>query len=414
MSPRRTSLLAWSVAGVSLALYLASVPLYLLSSSDSVPGTIFELLGGALFLAFPVVGALIAARRPENSIGWVLLVAGLLWNLSGAMDYYYEYNAASPGSVPFPIGIAAINSWLWVPAVGLLGTYAFLLFPDGRLPSRRWRPLAWLSGLVIALLSIQIGLTPGPLEGLEGVRNPFGVLPFSWMTNVAYILVPPFLSCMLLSVFSLVLRYRRSRGEERQQIKWIAFAASVVGLLYLIAMIGSIVYPQETWFAPGSPLWQILVEYAAIMSFTLVPTAIGFAVLRYRLYDIDLVINRALVYGSLTASLALVYVGSVVTLQYAFRLLSGGGSQLVIVASTLAIAALFNPFRRRIQSFVDRRFYRSKYDARKTLEAYSYRLRDETDLEALNAELVSVVRETMQPKQVSLWLRASEHRGTAE
>ena len=405
MSPRRTSLLAWSLAGVSLALYLASVPLYMLSSSDAVPGIIFELLGGALFLAFPVVGSLIAARRPENSIGWVLLVAGLLWNLSGAMDYYYEYNAASPGSVPFPIGIAAINSWLWVPAVGLLGTYAFLLFPDGRLPSRRWRPLAWLSGSVIVLLSVQVGFTPGPLEGPEDVPNPFGVLAFPGMESVPYILAPLFLLSMLLSVFSLVLRYRRSRGEERQQIKWIAFASSTVGLLYLIAMTGSIVYPQPTWFAPGSPPWLIALEYAAIMSFTLVPTAIGFAVLRYRLYDIDLVINRTLVYGSLTVSLALVYVGSVVTLQYLFRLLSGGGSQLVIVASTLAIAALFNPLRHRIQRSVDRLFYRSKYDAAKTLEAFSTKLRDETDLETLSGDLVAVTRETMQPAHASLWLK---------
>ena len=405
MSPRRTSLLAWSLAGVSLALYLASVPLYLLSSSDAVPGIIFELLGGALFLAFPVVGALIAVRRPENYIGWVLLAAGLLWNLSGAMDYYYEYNAASPGSVPFPIGIAAINSWLWVPAVGLLGTYAFLLFPDGRLPSRRWRPLAWLSGSVIVLLSVQVGFTPGPLEGLEDVPNPFGVLAFPGMESVPYILAPLFLLCMLLSVFSLVLRYRRSRGEERQQIKWIAFASSTVTLLYLIAMTGSIVYPQPTWFAPGSPPWLIALEYAAIMSFTLVPTAIGFAVLRYRLYDIDLVINRALVYGSLTVSLALVYVGSVVTLQYLFRLLSGGGSQLVIVASTLAIAALFNPLRRRIQRSVDRLFYRQKYDVAKTLEAFSTKLRDETDLETLSGDLVAVTRETMQPAHASLWLK---------
>jgi hypothetical protein len=209
---------------------------------------------------------------------------------------------------------------------------------------------------------------------------------------------------MLASVISLVMRYRRSRGEERQQIKWIAFAASFVGLLYLIAMVCAFIFPSGAWFQAGSPLWLDLLGYAALSSFTLVPIAIGFAVLRYRLYEIDIIINRTLVYGSLTISLALVYVGLVVSLQYVFRALAGGDSQLVIVASTLAIAALFNPLRRRNQSFIDRRFYRRKYDARKTLEQFSSKLRDETDLNALRADILAVVRETMQPEHVSFWL----------
>jgi hypothetical protein len=220
--------------------------------------------------------------------------------------------------------------------------------------------------------------------------------------------------CMLASVISLVMRYRRSRGEERQQIKWIAFAASFVGLLYLIAMVCAFIFPSGAWFQAGSPLWLDLLGYAALSSFTLVPIAIGFAVLRYRLYEIDIIINRTLVYGSLTISLALVYVGLVVSLQYVFRALTGGDSQLVIVASTLAIAALFNPLRRRIQSFIDRRFYRSKYDARRTLEEFGARLRDETDLDSLSEDLVGVVRETVRPAQVSLWLRPSARIDTNE
>ena len=406
MNPRRTWLLAWSLAGLSVIVFVAGIPLYMLTSPAGVTGTIGELLGGSLFLAFPVVGALIAARRPRNPIGWILLADGLLWNLSGTMDYYSDYGAASSGSLPFVVGMATINNWLWVPAVGLLGTYAFLLFPDGKLPSRRWLPLAWLSGAMIVLVGIQVGLTPGQLEGLEGVRNPWGVLVFPWMKSMPYLLVPLFLLCMVLSVFSLVLRFRRSRGEKRQQIKWIAFGASLVGFLYLIAMLGSIVYPQETWFAPGSPRWLIVLEYAALLSFPVIPTAIGFAVLRYRLYDIDVVINRALVYGSLTATLVLIYFGGVATIQTLFRTLTGQEQQpqLAVVVSTLAIAALFNPLRTRIQSFIDRRFYRRKYDAAKTLEGFSARLRDEIDLEALGGDLVSVVRETMQPEHVSLWL----------
>jgi hypothetical protein len=281
----------------------------------------------------------------------------------------------------------------------------FLLFPEGMLPSGRWRPLAWLSGLVIVLLCIGVGLAPGPLQNLGGIRNPFGLEGYLWVETATYIVLPLLPICMLASVFSLVIRYRRSSGEERQQIKWIAFAASFVGLLYLFAMVFTFVFPSWAWLQPGSPLWLDLLGYAALISFTLVPIAVGFAVLRYRLYEIDIIINRTLVYGSLTISLALVYVGLVISLQYVFRALTGGDSQLVIVASTLMIAALFNPLRRLLQSFIGRRFYRKKYDARKTLEEFSARLRDETDLEQLNADLLSTVRETMQPEHVSLWLR---------
>lgn len=403
-------LLAWSVAGLCAAMFVASVPLLVLARSAHVPSsweanlTVGNLLGGALFLIFPLVGALIASRRPRNAIGWILLADGLLWMFLGMTDYYGLYGVARPGSVPFPVMVAGINNFMWVPAVVLLGTYVFLLFPDGRLPSRRWRPLAWLSGVVIVVLCIGVGLTPGPLQNLGGIRNPFGLEGNPWVEIAGYFL-PLLPLCMLASVFSLVMRYRRTRGEVRQQIKWIALAASFVGLLYLTAMVFALVFPSGAWFQAGSPLWLDLLGYAALTSFTLVPVAIGFAVLRYRLYEIDIIINRTLVYGSLTISLALVYVGLVVSLQYVFRALTGGDSQLVIVASTLVIAALFNPLRRRIQSFIDRRFYRSKYDARKTLEEFGARLRDETDLDSLSADLVGVVRETVRPAQVSLWLR---------
>jgi hypothetical protein len=412
--------LAWSLAALSVAMFVASVPLLVLARSADIPSrweanlTAGDFLGWVIFLIFPLVGALIASRRPRNAIGWILLAEGLLWMFLGLTDYYGLYGVARPGSVPFPVGVAAVNNFMWVPAVGLLGTYVFLLFPDGRLPSRRWRPLAWLSGTVIVLVSILVGLSPGPLQNLGGIRNPFALEGYPWLENIAYILLSLLPLCMVASVLSLVMRYRRSRGEERQQIKWIAFAASFVGLLYLIAMVCAFIFPSGAWFQAGSPLWLDLLGYAALRSFTLVPIAVGFAVLRYRLYDIDVVINRTLVYGSLTISLALVYVGMVVSLQYVFRALTGGESQLVIVASTLAIAALFNPLRGHIQSFIDRRFYRSKYDATKTLEEFGARLRDETDLDSLSEDLVGVVRETVRPAQVSLWLRPSGRTGTNE
>jgi hypothetical protein len=216
---------------------------------------------------------------------------------------------------------------------------------------------------------------------------------------------------MLASALSLVLRYRRSRGEVRQQIKWIAFAASFMGLLYLgIMSAGTVIWlisaPETSSDLGTQSLWGALLEDVMVLSFAGVPVAIGFAVLRYRLYDIDLLINRTLVYGTLTVVLAATYFGGVVGLQYVFRTLTGQGSQLAIVASTLAIAALFNPLRGWVQGFVDRRFYRRKYDAAKTLAAFNARLRDETDLDTLGRDLMGVVMDAIQPEHVSLWLRS--------
>jgi hypothetical protein len=320
------------------------------------------------------------------------------------------YGLAKPGSVPFPVVIYALGQWLWVPTVGLLAIYLALLFPDGRLPSRRWRPLAWLSGVVIVLVSVTQGLVPGPLPELGGVRNPFGLEGQPWVADVTNAVLVLFLLCILVSAVSLILRYRHSRGEERQQIKWIAFAASFVGMGFVSAMISGIIvffFAPESWGTVNTPpLWFDLLFSVVLLSFGGVPIAVGFAVLRYRLYEIDFLINRTLVYGSLTATLALIYFGGVATTQAIFRALTGQEEQpqLAIVASTLVIAALFNPLRHRIQGFIDRRFYRRKYDARKTLEAFSARLRNETDLEALNTELLGVVGETMQPVHVSMWL----------
>src|ERR671910_3452863 len=184
---RAASLLAWSLAGLSVAMYVASVPLLVLARSADIPSsweanlTVGNLLGGVIFLIFPLVGALIASRRPRNAIGWILLAEGLLWMFLGMTDYYGPYGVARPGTVPFPVGVAGVNNFLWVPTVGLLGTFVFLLFPDGRLPSRRWRPLAWLSGVVILLVSILVGLSPGQLQNLGGVQNPFELQGYPWI-----------------------------------------------------------------------------------------------------------------------------------------------------------------------------------------------------------------------------------------
>jgi len=359
-------------------MFIASVALYFLTQSMHLPGswitagTIGELLVLVPFLAFPLVGALVASIRPYNPIGWICLVAGLLWMLMILSESYSEYGLARPGSVPFPVTVyALLYAWLWVPAVGLMGIYLILLFPDGRLPSKRWRPLVWFSGALIVLESAAIFLTPGPLD-LEQVQNPFGLEGHPWVNAVALVALPLLALCMVASAFSLVLRYRHSGGEVRQQIKWIAFAGSFMGLLYFGTMsVGSALWllsgPETPADLGSRSWWGVLLENVMVLSFAGVPVAIGFAVLRYRLYDIDFIINRALVYGSLTAMLALVYFGGVMGLQTIFRGLTGQESTLAVVASTLAIAALFGPLRRRVQAFVDRRFYRRKYDAAKTL-----------------------------------------------
>jgi ABC-type Co2+ transport system permease subunit len=252
--------------------------------------------------------------------------------------------------------------------------------------------------LAIALsvvASVYFALLPGEVSDVAGVANPLGIeslRPIGRVMDV--VLTVLFLVAVLCSVASLMVRFRRSRGEERQQMKWLTYAAAAMFAVLLIVMP-----------LPDDATWYPVVDSLTSLVFGGMPVAVGIAVLRYRLYEIDLLINRTLVYGALTALLVTVYVGGVVLLQGAFRALTGQESQLAIVASTLAVAALFNPLRRRIQAFIDRYFYRRKYDARKTLEAYSAKLRDETNLEALNTELVGVVRETMQPAHVSLWLR---------
>jgi hypothetical protein len=268
---------------------------------------------------------------------------------------------------------------IWVPGFILVFTYAPLLFPDGRLPSRRWRPVAWISAVpfvIFVLLAIR----------------PDGYMLVGLLGTLGDAMIPFVLLCGLVCLISLVVRFWRAQGIQRQQIKWFAYAIAVT---LTVQVLSSYLYD-----GPIAALLSLLVAPS-------VPTAVGIAVLRYRLYDIDILINRTLVYGSLTAMLAAVSFGGVAATQAIFRTLTGQEQQpqLAIVVSTLVIAALFNPLRRRIQAFIDRRFYRRKYDARKTLEAFSAKLRDETDLDALNEDLVGVVRETMQPAHVSLWLR---------
>jgi hypothetical protein len=412
--------MAWSLAGLCVAGFLAGVALHALarsaqetrgSSAISDADTLRIVIFNVSFLVYPLVGALIASRRPRNTVGWICIAIGLLSTVVFLIEEYVAYSVVRPGSDPFVAAVVALTQWAWVLPIGLLGTYLLLLFPDGKLPSERWRPLAWLSGVVIVSLGAANVLAPGPLTNLEGMRNPFGLEGAPWLVGATEGLSLLFGACILASAMSLVSRYRRSGGAVREQLKWIALAGSILGAQLFLGIILGFLFVRGSMTPEGvvaaPPVWFQLLMYTFILGFASFPVAIGFAVLKYRLYDIDLLINRTLVYGALTATLVSVYFGGVAATQTLLRALTGAEEQpqLAIVVSTLVIAALFTPLRRRLQSFIDRRFYRRKYDARRTLEAFSSTLRDETDLEALNDELVGVVEETMQPAHVSMWLR---------
>jgi hypothetical protein len=398
MSTQTASKLAWALCVLSLALTALSLLLLVLNLShpnthiyapwlDNTVNTVF----------FSTVGALVASRRPENPVGWLLCLYGLVISISYSCAEYAIYALlAEPNSLPAGEAMAWIVSWV-LPIIIGLSAFLYLLFPTGRLPSRRWRWVAWLTGVLVLAGVISSAFSSGALMGVLGpIRNPLGVEGFtSIYTALLYIIYTVALGAVVLSVF---MRLRHALGVERQQIKWFAYAAagSVIagGVAYLIPIV------------VDTPLWFERMGFALNIAFIpAIPIAIGIAILRYRLYDIDIIINRTLVYGSLTATLVALYFVGIVVLQRVFVFLTGEQSTLAVVASTLLIAALFNPLRRRIQSFIDRRFYRRKYDAAKTLQGFSAQLRDETDLEALSDDLVGVVRETMQPAHVSLWLR---------
>ena len=415
--------LAWTLAGISVAMYAAGFVFAFLTLGVANPvkqassGGIGGLLLFLPFLAFPIVGALIASKRPENPIGWICLTAGLSWMFTAVGDPMTAYSVARIGSAPGPVMLDALTMWSWSLPLGLQGTFMVMLFPNGRLPSRRWRPLAWLSGAAILLVSVALTVEPGPLPYRGGVRNPLGIEGRPWIEAVSSACLVLLALCIVASAVSLVWRYRRSDRETRQQIKWLAFAASFVGAAYANVLITGLFFAPETFSDEGEgPIWISLIFIMVLISFAGIPTAIGFAVLKYRLYEIDIIINRALVYGSLTVSLAAVYFVVVAGTQTAFRALTGQEQQpqLAVVVSTLVIAALFNPLRRRIRGFIDRRFYRRKYDASRILAAYGTRLRDELDLKTLSDDLLKVVGDTVQPTHASLWLRSSDGTPPAE
>ncbi len=402
MSARASFWLAWSLWALSVGLAALSLLLLVLNlSHPDVHVYDYWLENTLSAVLFSTVGTIVASRRAENPVGWLFCLLGLTFSIGHfSSQYAIHAQLAQPDLLPAGGALAWISSWILPPIIGLQ-VFSFLLFPTGRLPSSRWIWLACLTVAFVVAGVISSAFAFGANAGLGPVQNPLGIEGFLDVYD-AVLLVSSLLYVAV--AYSLFVRLRRAGGVERQQIKWLAYA--------VVATVGGTTIAYSIPDTINTPLWFEWAGYALLIATTpAIPISIGIAILRYRLYDIDRIINRTLVYGSLTVSLALVYFGGVASLQGLLRALTGQGPQLAIVASTLAIAALFNPLRRRIQSFIDRRFYRRKYDAAKTLEGFSARLRDETDLDELSSDLERVVREAMQPEHVSLWLRKSEEAG---
>ncbi len=401
MGTKRTVWLAWALCGLTtfLAVVLFGVDLLRVPGSRNV----LQLANDALFsLALPVVCAIVAAlivsSQPRNTIGWLLMVPVGLFLVGGPIEEYIQRVALSAPDPTLPLLLIVwFSGWSWVLLIFPL-LYILLLFPHGKPPTPRWR---WVSvaGIAWAALFVLIVTFSQPLNSNTTpnltLPNPIGILGDT-LEVLSNVWVTGLLVLAVLCVAALFAHYRRANETEREQIKWLLYACAVFVVLYVGGTVSGLT--DSTGLA--AYIWNVSFG----LSLVAFPAAIGVAILRYRLFDIDVIIRRTLVYGTLTAVLALTYLGSVVILQHLFRVFIGERSQLVIVATTLAIAALFQPLRRRIQTFIDRRFYRRKYDATHMLQAFSVRCRDEVDINRLTGELLTTVEETLQPAHVSLWL----------
>jgi hypothetical protein len=397
---RTTARLAWLACGVALMLLTAGLVLLWTSPDGPLPEgyasraeqaiTLVSLLGP------PLLGGLLAARRPANPYGWLWVAYGLGWAVVGFTNAYAIYVSASgDGMLRWASSIAWMGNVAFVPLIGLTALI-LLLFPDGRPPSPRWRWVTRAIGVTVVVTTVAGALLPAD-EG-DPIGNPLAVQGSieALADTVVNLGITALFLAILLSAVSLLLRFRRARGLQRQQLKWLAYGGGFLAAYILLDMISQV--------PPG--LVDALIE---ALTFGALYVGVGMAVLRYRLYDIDRLINRTLVYGLLTALLAGVYAGAVLVLGQVFGGVGGDPPSWAVAGATLAVAALFRPARRRIQAVVDRRFNRRKYDAARTVEAFSRRLRDELDLDALSAELLAVVDQTMQPSTASLWLRPSAY-----
>jgi hypothetical protein len=387
--------LAWVLPIATLALEAEAITAAIASREDKA---IWLVATFAITMpAFAIVGGLISSRLPENAIGWLLSTIGLAFALVVACSTTSRWGGVS-GHVPLSaLGWIDLGSNAWVVGLGLIGTQLAPRLPDGRLPSERWRWFSRITIILIAVSLVGMATQPGRVEDVAGTSNPVGNAVTAPMASAFLLVILSF----VVGIGGLVMRYRRSSGHDRAQLRWVAFSGAVFIGVYLFTqvMLSFVVDENGTVGNVVTSITQV--------AFAAFPIGIGFAVLRQDLYDIDVVINRALVYGALTAALAGVYLGSVLLLQLLLQRFTEG-SGLAVAASTLATAALVRPARARIQGAVDRRFFRRKYDATRTLEQFGSRLRDEVDLDTLTDELRGVVADTMQPAHVRVWVRPQE------
>jgi hypothetical protein len=390
VSRRWTTWLAWGLWLAALAICVGDVIVAHANGLSARTIATSDGFGITFGIFFPMAGALVASRRPENPLGWILLLAGLTEALEALAHRWAQHTlVVSPGSLPFGHLAAWLQSFIWIG--GLLSLpLALALFPHGRLLSRRWRWIPAFAFVPIALFlvgAVQVWSYPSLqlLRDTQLSRVPAAMR----LANSTFFLIPV---AVVGAIVSAVIRFRRSSGEERAQLKWVTYAMALAGTEYLVSV------GRDAHLYSFSPVFDLV-------AIPLVPTAIVVAILKYRLYDIDRIINRTLVYGALTALLAGVYVGIAVGLG---SLVGSNASSLVIAGATLVVAALFRPARRAIQGLIDRRFYRRKYDAARTLEEFAARLRDEVDIGELESHLLDVVDATMQPAHVGLWLRPAE------
>ncbi len=413
--PGHTAAWAWVVFAATSALWVVAVVTAWatrdLEGSESLGSSGADLLVtvgiAVVLLMFPVAGVVIATRQPANPIGWLLLAIGVGWGLLAGATGYADYGLRlHPGSLPAADIAAALTVVVWAPPVGLTGTFLLLLFPDGRLPGRRWRWVAFVGAAATAGCIAAGMLNPDALDDgtYAPTRNPMGIDGLGPVVAVLDYAVLVLAVMMVASASSLVVRFRRAGRAEREQVKWLAAAAAVSAWIYLVDLCISV---TVTGSGP-EPVWRVLLDDTFVLSLGLIPIAIGIAVLRYRLYEIDVIIRRTLVYAALVSALALLYFAGVFGIQAAVRSLSGQSGTLAVTVSTLLVAAAFQPLRTRIQRGVDHRFYRGRYDAARTLEAFSGRLREQVDIEAVSGEVLGVVRETLQPAHASLWIRSPE------
>jgi hypothetical protein len=406
---RKTVTLVWGLTGILVCLSLFSL-VYSFEARQTTGRDVFALAGDVLWGLLPVVFAclagLVLSRQPRNLIGWLLMLPAVALAGGGASGTYFGSFASAPSHPSLAILLVLwFDGWSWLLLIFPV-FFILLFFPTGRPVSARWRWVTLYALIVCVCFFILIAFSQslGP-EGINwSVKNPVGVIPNVWIEK--YSLAPfgfGLLTVTALSVASIFARYRRAKAVEREQIKWLLFACGLFAAVYVVTILPNLFNsPDEAW---SSGLWYVLGPVALMT----IPAAIAIAILKYRLWDIEVIIRKTLVYSVLTVLLALVYFGSVVLLQQLFGALTGvEQSPLAVVISTLAIAALFTPLRRRIQDWIDRRFFRKKYDAQQVLAQFALTARDETDLDALATELVWVVQETMQPNQVSVWLRESK------